>query len=293
MGNPRRGELDRHAEDADLAAVRLDDAAHDLHQGRLAGAVVADEGDDLAAMDLHARAAQRLDVAEVLVDPVGLDDGRRGHAADGLGQVGRGGRGNRCARELELRRAVLGRQVEEPARDDVHPVLEQGLGEAAVGSRVRREPGRVRGDRVGRRRTRTSCRLLRFTWSGSPAACDSSRRIAASSRAFASSGRVDLVPVLLEPRDRGERRGGADRVRVERADVRHPPVGDDLHHRRVPAHGRDGEPGAERLSEHGEVGDDAVVLLRAAEREAVARDHLVEDEDGCRWHAVSSRTRSR
>ena len=39
------------AVDADRAGARRDDAAQDLHQRRLAGAVLADEADHLAAAD--------------------------------------------------------------------------------------------------------------------------------------------------------------------------------------------------------------------------------------------------
>ena len=41
--------------------VGLDHAAEDLHQGRFAGAVFADEADDLARADLHAEVGQRHD----------------------------------------------------------------------------------------------------------------------------------------------------------------------------------------------------------------------------------------
>ena len=48
-GDRERGVLD--AVDADHAFARLDDAAQDLHQGRLAGAVLADQRQHLAALD--------------------------------------------------------------------------------------------------------------------------------------------------------------------------------------------------------------------------------------------------
>ena len=48
-GDRERGVLD--AVDADRAFARLDDAAQDLHQGRLAGAVLADQRQHLAALD--------------------------------------------------------------------------------------------------------------------------------------------------------------------------------------------------------------------------------------------------
>ena len=52
---------DRLAADEDLAAGRLDHAGEDLDQRRLAGAVVADQPDDLAAVDVQADAAERVD----------------------------------------------------------------------------------------------------------------------------------------------------------------------------------------------------------------------------------------
>ena len=44
---------DRLAADDDLAAGRLDDAGEDLDERRFAGAVVADQADDLAAVDVR------------------------------------------------------------------------------------------------------------------------------------------------------------------------------------------------------------------------------------------------
>ena len=57
-GDGERGVLD--AVDADRAFARLDDAAQDLHQGRLAGAVLADQRQHLAALDAQADAIERL-----------------------------------------------------------------------------------------------------------------------------------------------------------------------------------------------------------------------------------------
>ena len=45
--------------DLDGAAVGRDDAAEDLHQGRFAGAVLADEADDLAGANLQAEIGER------------------------------------------------------------------------------------------------------------------------------------------------------------------------------------------------------------------------------------------
>ena len=71
-----------------LALARRVEAGEDLHQGRLAGAVVADDAEHLARRDMEVHVAQRGDGAEILVDAAGLEDGRqapadarRGHQA--------------------------------------------------------------------------------------------------------------------------------------------------------------------------------------------------------------------
>ena len=48
-----------NAVDFDRAAVGLDHAAQNLHQGRLAGAVFADQADHLAGAHVHAEVGQR------------------------------------------------------------------------------------------------------------------------------------------------------------------------------------------------------------------------------------------
>src|SRR5919201_960343 len=61
----RRVDLDRPPVEDDLALVWLMDPGEDLDERRLAGAVVADERDDLVGEDGEVRAAQRADAAEV------------------------------------------------------------------------------------------------------------------------------------------------------------------------------------------------------------------------------------
>ena len=70
--------LDRRglAVDQDLAAVGLVEAVEDVHQGRLAGAVLADDAVDRAGRDDQVDVAVGVDEAEALVDPAQLD--RRG-----------------------------------------------------------------------------------------------------------------------------------------------------------------------------------------------------------------------
>src|SRR6266481_1255599 len=92
------------------------------------------------------------------------------------------------------------------------------------------------------------------------------------------------VRAQLERRDR---RGGAERVRVERPGVRHPlapvPVGvvaerQQGHQRTLAAEGTARQAAGDDLGECGEVGRDPEVRLRATGRVAEARDHLVEDQ---------------
>ena len=62
----RRGDRDRVAVEADLAAVRAQDAVDDVHQRRLAGAVFAGERMDLAPAQFEVDAAQRMNRPEGL-----------------------------------------------------------------------------------------------------------------------------------------------------------------------------------------------------------------------------------
>src|SRR5206468_1700079 len=74
-----------------LAAVRLLGAGQDLHERRLAGAVLADEGVDLAGTHLEADAVERDDTRVALADPAHLEEGSGGggHAL----RLAAGGRG--------------------------------------------------------------------------------------------------------------------------------------------------------------------------------------------------------
>ena len=60
--------------EADLAAVGPQNAVDDVHQRRLAGAVLAGEGVDLAPAQLEIDAAQRADRAERLGEIGDLED---------------------------------------------------------------------------------------------------------------------------------------------------------------------------------------------------------------------------
>jgi hypothetical protein len=70
-----RGQPHRLTVEAEFARIGLEVAVEDADQRRLAGAVVADEAEDLARVDRDRDAAQRLDPAEALADAVGRDGG--------------------------------------------------------------------------------------------------------------------------------------------------------------------------------------------------------------------------
>ena len=72
----RVGEADFAAVDQDAAGGRRIDAADDLDQRRLAGAVVADQRDHLAGMDVEREIFDRHDAAELLADVLEAEDGR-------------------------------------------------------------------------------------------------------------------------------------------------------------------------------------------------------------------------
>ena len=68
---------DRFAVDEDLARIRRVGARQRVHQGRLAGPVAADEGDDLARVEVHADAVDGVDAAEGHADVAHLHQGNR------------------------------------------------------------------------------------------------------------------------------------------------------------------------------------------------------------------------
>jgi hypothetical protein len=79
----------RFAPELELTVIGHERAADDLRERRLPGAVVADEGYDLAREQVDGRASQRLQVTEILDDPGGAD---RGHTGPTLRLPGCGGR---------------------------------------------------------------------------------------------------------------------------------------------------------------------------------------------------------
>jgi hypothetical protein len=77
-GVVHRPQRQRLTVEEDLARVRLVEAAEDLHQGRLAGAVVADQPEHLALVEVQAHVAQRGQRPEPLGDVLDPQD-LRGH----------------------------------------------------------------------------------------------------------------------------------------------------------------------------------------------------------------------
>jgi hypothetical protein len=81
--------------------------------------------------------------------------------------------------------------------------------------------------------------------------------------------------------ERGEARCGRQRVARQRPRLVHGPGWRELIHQiGAPAERARGKASANHLAEHGEVGFHAVDRLRSAQRDAKARHHLVEHEQG-------------
>src|SRR5207302_1978394 len=94
-------------EEQDLAAVRLDEPRDGVEDGGLAGAVRADDPEDLAFLELEADAVQGVDAAVALRDVPGLEDRLPvlGHALARRGAAGSGHRPRRGADALQIDRA--------------------------------------------------------------------------------------------------------------------------------------------------------------------------------------------
>ena len=68
VGVGHAADLGRPAVDADFALIGTVDAAQDIDEGGLSGAVLAEQGMDLPAAQLEVHAVQRDDAAEALAD---------------------------------------------------------------------------------------------------------------------------------------------------------------------------------------------------------------------------------
>ena len=66
-------ELDRLVVDQDLALVRLVEAVQDVHEGRLARAILAEQAEDLAGLHDEIDPLVRHDPGEALGDPPQLE----------------------------------------------------------------------------------------------------------------------------------------------------------------------------------------------------------------------------
>ena len=72
----RAFDRDRLPVDLDRAGVRLNEAVDDVHQGRLAGAVLPEQPVDLSARDVERDVVVRCQLAEALRDAAEAEDGR-------------------------------------------------------------------------------------------------------------------------------------------------------------------------------------------------------------------------
>jgi hypothetical protein len=93
----RRADDELTPVDQDGPRVRVGQPVQDAHQRRLAGAVLAQQGVDLAALDGEVDRVVRDERPEVLGDPAQLDRGRRRHR----GQLSRRGHLSRCSVGLD------------------------------------------------------------------------------------------------------------------------------------------------------------------------------------------------
>ena len=116
-------------------------------------------------------------------------------------------------------------------------------------------------------------------------ACRRARRSPFASRCRRTASCVEVVEHgAAPPRATASRRRGCRRRRPPRSSV---------HHVRAAGERGDRHAVAQRLAEAGQVGRDAVALLRAARREPEAGDDLVEDEQRAVPRAPARRTPSR
>ena len=120
-GAHRRGDAQRaflDAIDGDGAGIGGDDAAQDLHQSGFAGAVLADEADDLAGCHAHRKALQRENAG------IGLADARKDEERLGRSRRGSGSSAGHLSSRLGPRDAGDKHGVPAARREDrVRPLL--------------------------------------------------------------------------------------------------------------------------------------------------------------------------
>ena len=76
FGVPCRSNGDGRAGELNFAAVGGEDAGKEFHEGRLAGAVVAEQAEHFSFAQIEAHVLDRMDAAKSLDDVAKLDDGR-------------------------------------------------------------------------------------------------------------------------------------------------------------------------------------------------------------------------
>ena len=134
-----RAELGRLAVDPDLALVRVVEAVDDVHQRRLAGAVLAEQRVHLALAQVEVDAVVRDDAGEALRDPTKLENGPLVHRGDSMALAAGGPRGTRLLDGLgDVRDLARG----DPVLDPVH--LRDDVGRHVGGDLA--EPDATRGD---------------------------------------------------------------------------------------------------------------------------------------------------
>ena len=124
-------EVNRSALHPDLALVALLDAGQDLDEGRLAGAVLADEGVDLARVERKGHVLERLRHVEALGDP-----GHLQHRSVARGALSR----RRC--DAGLHRGGAGRMPRTDLGAHASPALRSGGGDAGEDMDSRRSGSR-------------------------------------------------------------------------------------------------------------------------------------------------------
>ena len=193
-----RSRADRRAEDARLAAGRVDQRGKDADQRRLAGAVRAEQGEEIAGLDGQRDALEGFDA--VRVGLAQLDDVERWGLGHGVG-AGNAVRSRRPA-IITGCPADRSRRAQFQSRDRTFPAPTRRKPHA----RARRAPHVVRARRRQAVRVRaraSSCRSISTTPTASrPSAAIRSRRsaMAARRRSSASRSRCRMSKAARRPR---------------------------------------------------------------------------------------------
>ena len=111
LGGARIGEAHGRAIDPHVAGVGLDHAGENVHQRRLAGAVLAEQRMDLALAQVEIDAAQRLNAAEALDHAVHGEQRRRRFDRRGHRGLAQESRSLSAASRRTVRRAPSGAAI--------------------------------------------------------------------------------------------------------------------------------------------------------------------------------------